>query len=145
MPAISVSKRTWFACNLGYKLDNIFMQFQIWYGLVMPALHKMRTISFEKHIICLKCRKLSWSHVTIIPERMFWNQIFDDCKHIMSVLKLKLQAYQNSIVIIIASIFSPFFGQNCMHIWSLLSKLMQPYLVHPYMLNIICIKYHLLL
>ena len=47
----------------------------------------------------------------------------------MSVLKLKFQAYQVSIVIIIASIFSPFFGQDCKHIGSQSLLTLHAYLV----------------
>ena len=40
-----------------------------------------------------------------------------DCKHIWSISKLRLHPYQVPLVIDIASIFGPCHGINCNHMW----------------------------
>ena len=63
---------------------------------------------------------------------IFGSLYYRDCKHIRSSLFSWLQAYQVRFKTEIASILGPSHNLHCKHIWSLSQKLLQPYLVHPY-------------
>ena len=68
----------------------------------------------------LAMSKMVHSHETIIFERISREQIFDDCKHVWSLLNE------------IASKLGSHFYFNCKHILSLFEPWLQAYVVQPY-------------
>ena len=80
--------------------------YYILYSLYMLA------IAFNIDQLRLQCRKSSQSHVTMTSGRISRKQIFDDCKHIWSLLK-GLHPYQVLIFIMITYLFSHFRDHDC--------------------------------
>ena len=111
---------TRYGCNNFYDRVQICLQCEKSFGLNMLAISnpKRAIYAFNKDQICLQCRKWSQSHVTMIFGKISWIQNFYICKHIWSVLDLRLQAYLVLFETKIVTTFGPHNNFNCNHIWS---------------------------